>query len=251
IAKGLGIPMEKIAAWNLLSPSAGITYNMYLLVYLPGGKKPHQALLSLEQVRLIRIDREAFFAHYLKKSHKVRIVHRVRRGDTLKKLARRYGTTRRFIRSLNRYAKKDVSPGENLIIYAKSSTVSKSQRKKISPGEKKPLPRMKHPGKTKPAIPTLRGPKKVLHQQGMTKKPGSKASSLKRIPHRTVTPSLVSSGITENLTSKFPTDISNQKALAWRGSPAPNTSKKSKKRPQPARSTPPPKKAKKAAGHGK
>ena len=66
------------------------------------------------------------------------IYHKVRKGQTLASIAKRYGVTTAQLKKWNRLGKNSVKPGETLAIYRKESSASQSTTKSSGGGSKTP-----------------------------------------------------------------------------------------------------------------
>ncbi|MBN2724547.1 MAG: LysM peptidoglycan-binding domain-containing protein [Deltaproteobacteria bacterium] len=136
VSKGLGVSTENLLKWNFLLPDVPLTKNMYLQVFL--NKKTVPSLLEEHDVKMRVIDSDQFHSHYLKKIKKVRITYRVRKGDTLKSIAKRFKSRISYIRSVNHSSLRKIKSGDIIIVYSdiKRATGYTSKKAKKNPDKK-------------------------------------------------------------------------------------------------------------------
>ncbi len=140
IAQGLQVPVEDLVAWNHLNPDAALLSDMVLQVFVEPSATRHAALFSPDTVKVVVVDSEEFIAHYLEAYDRVRILHTVTAGQTLEKIAERYGTTVSSIRTINKGHA--FAPGSVIAVYAKKDRVPRN----LPVPEEKPEPEPKADG---------------------------------------------------------------------------------------------------------
>jgi peptidoglycan lytic transglycosylase D len=219
IATNVGVKLDKLLKWNLLTPLAGITHNMYIQIFLPLKRKPHKSLINENKIVLIKVDSIVFIQHYLNKLKRVRLVHKVKKGETLKKLSKKYGSSRRFIRSLNNRNNSKLKKGELLIIYALKSKLSKKRVNKLFKNPKKIKNKSKISIQKKPRT----TPSNMLNKKPLTKNNGLKKQKVitkkqePKLNAKNGKPSGTAKNIENKLTTQFKGDVAGDNGIAWTG----------------------------------
>lgn len=117
ISKNIGVSIEKLLTWNYYDEDSQLVNGLYIQVFLNEKAKVHPKLISESSVKLTYIDSSEFHDHYLNKYKKVRVVYRIRRGDTLKSIAKKFKTNVRHLRTVNHSNLKDIKPGLDIVVY--------------------------------------------------------------------------------------------------------------------------------------
>ncbi|MBU1220781.1 LysM peptidoglycan-binding domain-containing protein [Myxococcota bacterium] len=117
VSKNIGVSIEKLLSWNYYEEDSQLVNGLYIQVFLNEKAKIHPKLISESSIKLTYIDSTEFHDHYLNKYKKVRVVYRIRRGDTLKSIAKKFKTNVRHLRTVNHSNLKEIKPGQDLIVY--------------------------------------------------------------------------------------------------------------------------------------
>lgn len=120
VARECGVSPDQIVRWNHLDPRAALQDGMMLQLYLPDGKRPQDVVL-FEQTDLdvLTVATERFFTHFEGKKGRQRLEVTIRKGDTWKKLSKRYGLSLGMLERINhRSRRSSLQPGETVIVYA-------------------------------------------------------------------------------------------------------------------------------------
>ncbi|MGM0596640.1 MAG: LysM peptidoglycan-binding domain-containing protein [Myxococcota bacterium] len=205
IAKYLKLPLKKILYWNNLNSKAKITYHMYLQVFLPKDKKAPDFLIHEDKIKSMKVESKEFHQYHLADINKYRIIYTVHKHDTVGKLCKKFGTSRRALRQVNGKKLGKLKVGEKLVIYAKKSKVGSYIRKDRL--KKKRLAQKKI-AKSKPQKIPVKKTKKAEKSPAKEKK--SPAESLKDIEQNL-------QKIKIPLSIPLKDDISSQKGKVWKG----------------------------------
>ncbi|MEZ4370497.1 MAG: transglycosylase SLT domain-containing protein [Polyangiaceae bacterium] len=144
VASHFEVTRAEVIAWNGLDTSARLLSGMVLQLFV----KP---AFDLGRVRLVDAPKilvagsEEFFEHFEAKNGRKRIRVTVRAGDSLWKIAKRYGMSVGMMERINRISRnKQLQVGDTLIVYAKA--VDKvTDDKEEGDAKREPLPEVKPP----------------------------------------------------------------------------------------------------------
>lgn len=120
IANRLGISSAEIASWNGLADRGRLVPGMVLQAFIENSRSPSQlGLFTLDQVQLMTTGSAAFLNQHEKSKNRRRLRYRVRKNDTIKRVARRFGLTVGSFLRINRFGHDhDLRPGAEVIVYA-------------------------------------------------------------------------------------------------------------------------------------
>ncbi|MFH2010513.1 MAG: LysM peptidoglycan-binding domain-containing protein [bacterium] len=122
IARALGVGQASLLVWNNVTASARLLPGMILRAFVPPDRPlSHVRLLDPTAVRVLEVGSVDFHEAHLKQQGSRRIFYRARRGDTLKRVARRFrvsvgGLARE--NKIHRGAK--LTAGQRLVIYTRA-----------------------------------------------------------------------------------------------------------------------------------
>ena len=123
IGRGLQVKPADIVLWNDLDPEAHLDDDMYLQIFLPADRDVESvALAAEEQVNPIVVGSNEYKAWMRKKSRgssRGRRWHRVRPGESLWLIARKYKVTVEKLRRWNRSIRgsNTLQPGQKILVY--------------------------------------------------------------------------------------------------------------------------------------
>jgi membrane-bound lytic murein transglycosylase D len=122
IAAAAEISVADLLSWNNLDRGARLQPKMVLQVYVkPELDASRLALLDPTRVRAVPAGSDEFHALEVAQRGKTRVVHQVRPGDTIAKIARRYGLGVADLARINRMSwNSDLSNGQTVVVYAPS-----------------------------------------------------------------------------------------------------------------------------------
>jgi membrane-bound lytic murein transglycosylase D len=120
IAAAAEITPAEILAWNNLDPIARLQPKMILQLYVrPDLDQARIALVEPAAVRAVEVGSEQFHALEVAGRGKTRLVYDCHAGDTLPKIARRFGLGAPDLARINRIsASSDLSAGQHIVVYA-------------------------------------------------------------------------------------------------------------------------------------
>jgi membrane-bound lytic murein transglycosylase D len=123
VARVTGVSATEVRRWNQLGPRARLQEGMRLQLFLPKDAHPKDVLLFEDgQVEVLEVMSQAFFDHHLKPRGKKRIIHVAKAGDTLRKIAKRYGVKAWNLERINRRNRRSkLKAGDKVIVYVKKS----------------------------------------------------------------------------------------------------------------------------------
>lgn len=144
VASHFSVTRAEVIAWNGLDTSARLLSGMVLQLFV----KPS---FDLGQVRLVDDPKvlvagsEEFFEHFEAKNGRKRIRVTVRAGDSLWKIAKRYGMSVGMMERINRISRnKKLQVGDTLIVYAKGIDKA-SDEKEDGDAKREALPEVEPP----------------------------------------------------------------------------------------------------------
>ena len=120
LSAALDTPWEDIVRWNDLDPHARLQANQVLQLVVPNDFDAKQAGIEAYEpaqvVQVVRGSREHLEAE-LEQRDLVRRGYKVRRGDTLRRIGRRFGLSVGDLTRINAVARDTPEPGEILVVY--------------------------------------------------------------------------------------------------------------------------------------
>ena len=123
IATAVDVPAADIVSWNNLDPDARLQAKMVLQLFLrPDIDRTRIALVDASAVRAVEVGSEEFHALEVATRGKTRVLYVARAGDTLPKIARRYGLGAPDLARINRMSwNAELADGQRIVVYAPSS----------------------------------------------------------------------------------------------------------------------------------
>jgi membrane-bound lytic murein transglycosylase D len=120
IAAAAEVTPAEIFAWNNLDPIARLQPKMILQLYVrPDLDRERIALVEPSAVRAVEVGSEQFHAMEVAGRGKTRLVYDCHAGDTLPKIARRFGLGAPDLARINRMsAGSDLTAGQRIVVYA-------------------------------------------------------------------------------------------------------------------------------------
>jgi membrane-bound lytic murein transglycosylase D len=119
IARFFRVTSDELRMWNRIAMDAKLQRGMYLQLFVPADAELTQALvLAPNQVRMLVVGSEEFFAFHEGQQNRVRLRYRVRPGDTLRSVAERFELSVGSIARINQFGRdKKLEPDSEIIIY--------------------------------------------------------------------------------------------------------------------------------------
>lgn len=130
IARFFHVNPSDLRQWNGLDAAATLQSRMMLQVFVEESFDLDTALVFREDaVRILPLGSEEFFDDFEARRGRVRFVHTVREGETVRGLARRYGLSSGSVARINRFGRRsDLEIGQRVIIYADPSRAPAAER---------------------------------------------------------------------------------------------------------------------------
>jgi len=126
IGSALHVSPDELARWNGIDPGARLQEGMTLQAFVaPDADLSRVVTVSENDVRVLAVGSEEFFAG-LEQDRKVkRTVVLAREGDTLASIGRRFDVTPSAMERINRKGRKvALKPGETVVLYVPTTTVA-------------------------------------------------------------------------------------------------------------------------------
>lgn len=144
LAEAFSVPWDSVVAWNDLDPQARLQPGQVLQIVVPRAWDARAAkILALEQRdvdHVIRGSREHIEAS-LRQRGLVRRGYRVRKGDTLVKIGKKFDLTDGDLARINRIDRAhDPAPGELLVVYVKAGETRGTVDAPAPAGQDEPTP---------------------------------------------------------------------------------------------------------------
>lgn len=122
IAEFFDLSADALLAWNQLDPGAPLPTGLYIQLFLPLDRSLEDAiLLSEDEVTILELGSDDFFAYHEAQRGRVRFVHRAEEGETLSSIGERYGLSVGSLARINRFPRsRRLKPGDAVIVYAET-----------------------------------------------------------------------------------------------------------------------------------
>lgn len=120
VALAFGVPRSDVIAWNALDAGARLQEGMVLQLF-PKSTHDLSRVRTLKEpaVRVLVAGSPQFFDHFEGLNGKRRLVVKVKEGDTLASIGRRYETSVGWMERINRRSRGDrLVRGESIVVYA-------------------------------------------------------------------------------------------------------------------------------------
>jgi membrane-bound lytic murein transglycosylase D len=105
VARFFSVSLDELRRWNNLDPSAALQSGMILQLFVPPSVDLARAVvLAPDTVRVLVVGSEEFFAWHESQRGRVRLRYRVRAGDTLTTIGRRFDLSVDSIARINGFA---------------------------------------------------------------------------------------------------------------------------------------------------
>jgi membrane-bound lytic murein transglycosylase D len=125
IAGVFQVTADELVEWNNLDPEAKLHPRLVLQLYVRKDlDRASVALLDPSRVRVVTLGSEEFLALETARRGKTRLPYVARAGDTLAKIARRYGLQPGDLARVNRLSyTSELSAGQTIYVYSPTSTL--------------------------------------------------------------------------------------------------------------------------------
>jgi membrane-bound lytic murein transglycosylase D len=179
------VSVEDIVEWNNIDPDAKLQAKLVLQLFVRQGfDRRGVVLLDSDKVRVVTLGSEEFSELETARRGKTRLYYSARPGDTLAKIAKRYGLSAGDLARINRLsAVADLNDGQKIVVYSPSPELPKeitaraSERKSVLALKGK-KPALSNTEKAKPMRTELktggtRANVQIKSSRSSTKKPSS------------------------------------------------------------------------------
>ena len=185
IAGAFDVTSDNIVEWNNIDPGAKLQPKLILQLFVREGfDHTNIVLLDSDKVRVVTLGSEEFLELEAARRGKTRLFYSARAGDTLAKIAKRYGLAPGDLARVNRLsATSDLTEGQKVVVYSPTPELPKEITTKITGAPKKPILAVKvvAPKNGKPALLKTSqhggGPAKVPSVKTPTRAPGKTAKA--------------------------------------------------------------------------
>jgi membrane-bound lytic murein transglycosylase D len=119
VADAFGVARGDVVLWNALDESARLHPGLLLQLYVPEARDLTQVrYLPESKAKILVAGSESFFDYFEGQNGKRRFVLRVKSGDSLAAIGKRYGATTASMERINRRSRTDaLTPGEAVVVY--------------------------------------------------------------------------------------------------------------------------------------
>jgi membrane-bound lytic murein transglycosylase D len=147
IAQVFDVTPENIVEWNNIDPDAKLQPKLILQLFVREGfDRENVMLLDPDKVRVVTLGSEEFLELEAARRGKTRLFYSARAGDTLAKIAKRYGLSPGDLARVNRLsAVSELGEGQKVVVYSPTPELPKEITSKVTgnPPVKKPVLAMK------------------------------------------------------------------------------------------------------------
>jgi membrane-bound lytic murein transglycosylase D len=144
IAQVFDVTPENIVEWNHVDPDAKLQPKLIIQLFVPHGfDREGVVLLDPDKLRIVTLGSEEFLELEAARRGKTRLFYSARAGDTLGKIAKRYGLSPGDLARINRLsAVSELNEGQKVVVYSPTPELPKEITAKVTgtPTPKKPSP---------------------------------------------------------------------------------------------------------------
>ena len=123
VAQFFGVAVDDLCRWNNIDPGAALQTGMFLQLFVPPDVDLSRAVVLMpDEVRILVVGTDEFFDYHEAQRGRARVRHRIRAGDTLTSLGRRFDLSVGSLARINRIPTSTVlRVGDEIIVYAPAS----------------------------------------------------------------------------------------------------------------------------------
>jgi membrane-bound lytic murein transglycosylase D len=134
IAAVFDVTADNIVEWNNIDPDAKLQPKLILQLFVREGlDRAGVMLLDPDKVRVVTLGSEEFLELEAARRGKTRLFYAARSGDTLAKIAKRYGLTPGDLARVNRLsATSELSEGQKVVVYSPTPELPKEITAKVT-----------------------------------------------------------------------------------------------------------------------
>jgi membrane-bound lytic murein transglycosylase D len=185
IAGAFDVTPDDIVEWNHIDPDAKLQPKLIFQLFVREGfDRSNVMLLDPDKVRIVTLGSEEFLELEAARRGKTRLFYSARAGDSLAKIAKRYGLAPGDLARVNRLsATSELGEGQKVVVYSPTPELPKEITMKAMGAPKKPTLAMKEvAGKNGKSTPV----KITSHETSHRASVGAKAPAAKPTPpHQT------------------------------------------------------------------
>jgi membrane-bound lytic murein transglycosylase D len=145
IADVFGVSVDNLVEWNNLDPEAKLQPKLVLQVFVRDGfDRANVALLDPNKIRVVTLGSQEFLDLEAARRGKTRLQYTARAGDTLAKIAKRYGLAPGDLARINRLsATSELGEGQKIVVYSPTPELPREITAAHSAPAKRPTPTSK------------------------------------------------------------------------------------------------------------
>ena len=130
IAQFFQVSVDELCTWNNVARDAALQTGMYLQLFVPRKLDLARTLvLTPDEAKVLVVGSEAFFDFHESQRGRVRVRYRVKPGETLKQLAKRFELSVGSIARINRFSPYgEVEADQEIIVYVPQELAAKVTR---------------------------------------------------------------------------------------------------------------------------
>ncbi len=182
IAGAFDVTPDDIVEWNHIDPDAKLQPKLILQLFVHEGfDRSNAMLLDPDKVRLVTLGSEEFLELEAARRGKTRLFYSARSGDSLAKIAKRYGLAPGDLARVNRLsATSELGEGQKVVVYSPTPELPKEITMRATGAPKKPALAMKEiAGKNGKSTPAKITSRETGHQASIgAKAPATKPTSV-------------------------------------------------------------------------
>ena len=134
IAAIFDVTPDNIVEWNNVDPDAKLQPKLILQLFVREGfDRSNVVLLDADKIRVVTLGSEEFLELEAARRGKTRLFYSARAGDTLTKIAKRYGLAPGDLARVNRLsAASELTEGQKVVVYSPTPELPKEITRKIT-----------------------------------------------------------------------------------------------------------------------
>ena len=142
IAEVFNVSVDNLVEWNNLDPEAKLQPKLVLQIFVRDGfDRANVALLDPDKVRVVTLGSQEFLDLEAARRGKTRLQYTARAGDTLAKIAKRYGLAPGDLARINRLsATSELGEGQKIVVYSPTPELPREITAARSAAPKRPAP---------------------------------------------------------------------------------------------------------------
>ena len=147
IAEVFNVSVDNLVEWNNLDPEAKLQPKLVLQVFVRDGfDRANVALLDPDKIRVVTLGSQEFLDLEAARRGKTRLQYTARAGDTLAKIAKRYGLAPGDLARINRLsATSELGDGQKIVVYSPTPELPREITAARSAAPKRPAPTTSKP----------------------------------------------------------------------------------------------------------